>query len=86
MHLPGHRGDMLPIAALYAHDLTRRAVDGAGPVDPRLAHAAAPPTRGAGTGRGLRGPTPAAEAQPGPPGTIRPMCARPGRRSMCPCP
>ena len=50
MHHPGHRGDMLPIAALYAHDLTRRAVDGAGPVDPRLAHArrAAHPRRGDG--------------------------------------
>ena len=41
---------MLPIAALHAKDLTRRAVDGAGPVDPRLARArrAAHPRRGAG--------------------------------------
>ena len=50
MPAPGHREVMLPIAALAAHDLTRRAVDGAGPVDPRLARLrrAAHPRRGDG--------------------------------------
>jgi hypothetical protein len=50
MRSGGHPEDMLPIVALHAHDLTRRAVDGAGPADPRLdrARRAAHPRRGDG--------------------------------------